>query len=204
MKEVSNEKIGNLRDIILDRADDEKKNQLDKGRREAETWLDHETEKLHRETNLILQDARKRAEDIRRRQILAAEREKATETLRLQNRLLSDAMGRLQDQLVHLRDSDQYADILAGMCLDAADSLGMSVPLKVRLSAVDMSLAVRVINNVCAAKPGLRISFDPEPAPILGGCWIVTADGHRQVNMDWQNITQEMADSLAERLLPLL
>ena len=84
MKEVSNEKISNLRDIILDRADNEKKVNMAQGRREADDWLTHETEKLQRETNLILQDARKRAEDIRRRQILSAEREKSTETLRLQ------------------------------------------------------------------------------------------------------------------------
>lgn len=204
MKEVSNEKIGNLRDIILNRADDEKKNQVDKGRREAELWMTQETEKLHRETNLILQDARKRAEDIHRRQILAAEREKSTETLRLQNRLLSDAMGRLQDQLVRLRGREDYSDVLAGMCADAAESLGISVPLKMRLSAVDAALAVEVIDKVCSAKPGLHISFDPDPAPILGGCWLITEDGQRQVNMDWQNITQEMADTLAERLLPLL
>ena len=35
----------------------------DAGRREADDWLTHETEKLQRETNLILQDARKRAEE---------------------------------------------------------------------------------------------------------------------------------------------
>ena len=60
MKEVSNEKISNLRDIILDRADSEKKINMAQGRREADDWLAHETEKLQRETNLILQDARKR------------------------------------------------------------------------------------------------------------------------------------------------
>ena len=204
MKEVSNEKIGNLRDIILDRADSEKKVNAARGQREAEDWLQHETEKLQRETNLILQDARKRAEDIRRRQILAAEREKSTETLRLQNRILSDAMGRLQDKLVHLRERDNYSDIITGMCIDAVDSLGAKVPLKMRLSAVDLGLAVGVIDKVCAVRPALTLTFDPDPAPILGGCWVATADGHRQVNMDWQSLTQEMADSLAERLLPLL
>ncbi len=204
MKEVSNEKIGSLRDIILDRADSEKKVQMAQGRREADDWMVRETEKLQRETNLILQDARKRAEDIRRRQILAAEREKSTETLRLQNRILSDAMGRLQDKLVQLRERTDYSDILAGMCIDAIRSLGVTVPVKVRLSAVDMGLAVSVVDKVCALMPNVKINFAPDPAPILGGCWVATADGHRQVNMDWQNITQEMADSLAERLLPLL
>ncbi len=74
MKEVSSEKIGALRDIILDRADSRKKELVAGARQEAEEWMLRETEKLQRETNLILQDARKRAEDIRRRQILSAER----------------------------------------------------------------------------------------------------------------------------------
>ena len=204
MKEISIEKISNLRDIILDRADSEKKVNMAQGRREADDWLTHETEKLQREINLILQDARKRAEDIRRRQILSAEREKSTETLRLQNRILSDSMGRLQDKLVHLREREDYPNILTGMCVDAVESLGVKVPLKLRLSAVDAALAEEIIAKTLASNHELTLTFDPDPAPILGGCWISTADGHRQVNMDWQSITQEMADSLAERLLPLL
>lgn len=204
MKEVSNEKISNLRDIILDRADSEKKENMTKGRREADDWLTRETEKLQRETNLILQDARKRADDIRRRQILAAEREKSTETLRLQNRILSDAMGRLQDKLVHLRERSDYVEILTGMCLDAVNSLGTKAPLRMRLSAVDTGLAEKIIEAVREVKGDLSLTFDPEPAPVLGGCWVSTEDGQRQVNMDWQSLTQEMADALAERLLPLL
>lgn len=204
MREVSNEKIGTLRDIILDRADGEKKTLAAAARREADDWLVKETEKLQRETNLIIQDARKRAEDIRRRQILAAEREKSTDVLRLQNRILSDALGRLQDKLVHLRERADYVDILSGMCIDAAVSLKGADSLKFRLSAVDTSLADKVAENVRRAEPGVEITFDPEPAPILGGCLVSTKDDRRQVNSDWQSLTQEMADTLAERLLPLL
>lgn len=204
MKEVSNEKIGTLRDIILDRADAQKKDLTTAARREAEEWMLKETEKLQNETNIILQDARKRAEDIRRRQILSAEREKSTETLRLQNRILSEALGRLQDKLVYLRDREDYADILAGICVDAVNSLREKEGLKFRLSAVDLGLADKVISKVSEVLPGTELVFDPEPAPILGGCWVSTKDNRRQVNSDWQSLTQEMADTLAEQLLPLL
>ncbi|MEA4872546.1 MAG: V-type ATP synthase subunit E family protein [Synergistaceae bacterium] len=204
MKEVSSEKIGTLRDIILDKADSKKKELVAGARQEAEEWMLRETEKLQRETNLILQDARKRAEDIRRRQILSAEREKSTEALRLQNRILSEALGRLQDRLVHLREREDYIDIIAGMCIDAKNSLRETKGLKLRLSAVDMGLADSVISKVLKLMPDAEMTFDPETAPILGGCWISTNDGRRQVNSDWQSLTQEMADTLAERLLPLL
>ena len=93
MNEVSAEKVNNLRDIILNRAGDERKSNLARGHKDAEAWLARENEKLQHEVDLVLQDARKRAEDIRRRQILSAERDKSTETLRLQNRILSEAMA---------------------------------------------------------------------------------------------------------------
>jgi len=204
MKEVSDEKIGTLRDIILDKADIKKNDLVAGAREESEEWLIRETEKLQRETNLILQDARKRAEDIRRRQILSAEREKSTETLRLQNRILSEALERLQDKLMHMKDREDYVNILAGICIDAIKSLRGNQGLKLRLSAVDVGLADSVISKVHELIPDAEMIFDPEPAPILGGCWISTKDNRRQVNSDWQSLTQEMADTLAERLLPLL
>ena len=204
MNEVSTEKVNNLRDIILNRAGDERKSNLARGRKDAEAWLDRENEKLQHEVDLVLQDARKRAEDIRRRQILSSERDKSTETLRLQNRILSDAMGRLQDKLVRLRERDDYADILAGMCIEAAEMLGFKTPLKLRLASMDMPLAPKVIEKTREFNSDIVISADPDPAPILGGCLVVTADGHKQVDMDWQSVTQEHADVLAERLLPLL
>lgn len=204
MKEISSEKISVLRDIILDKADDNKRGIISEAHRETEEWLRKETDKLEREKNIVLQDARKRSEDIRRRQIIAAERDKASDMLRLQNRVLTEALGRLQDKLVHLRERKDYADILTGMCVDAASSLKDAPILKIRLSAVDMSLAEDIVSEIQRRNPEIKIVFDPEPAPILGGCWIITEDGRRQVNSDWQSITQEMADTLAERLLPLL
>lgn len=204
MDEVSNDKINNLRDIILSRADSEKKELLAKSHQEADDWLQSETEKLGRETSLIIQDAHKRAEDIRRRQILAAERDKSTETLRLQNRIISDALEHLQDRLIQLRERADYIDILCGMCIDAASSLKESSRLKFRLSAVDAKLADKMIEKLSALDPKVEFLFDQEPAPILGGCLVLTEDNRRQVNSDWQSLTQESADTLAERLLPLL
>lgn len=204
MKEVSSEKMAVLRDMILDSAAGDKQKIISDARAEAEEWLLKEAEKLEREKNMIIQDARKRAEEIRRRQIMSAERDKAADALRLQNRMLTEALGRFQDKLIHLRGREDYAGILAGMCADAAASLAGAQKLKLRLAVVDAHLAGDVIDKVKISNPGVEIIFDAEPAPISGGCWITTEDGKRLINSDWQNIAQEMADTLAERLLPLL
>lgn len=204
MKEVSSEKISALRDIILDSAGKDKQKIIADARKEAEEWLSKENEKLEREKALILQDARKRSEEIRRRQIMTAEREKAADTLRLQNRMLTEALGRFQDKLVHLREREDYADIVTGICADAAASLKGTQRLILRLAAIDMHLADHIIEGIKEIDPNIEMVFDTEPAPILGGCWIAAEDGKRQVNSDWQSMRQEMADTLAERLLPLL
>lgn len=201
---ADNKKIDTLRDMILERADDEKKELSNTAGNEAEKWVEQETAKLQREINLILQDARKRSEDIHRRQVISAERDKAAEKFRLQNRLLSEAMGRLQDKLVRLRDRDDYAGILTGMCVEAADALKGCTSIKIRLAAIDAALAGKVTARLSALMPKVKFAFDPDPAPILGGCIVTTEDNSKQVNMDWQSLTEEMADDMAQRLLPLL
>lgn len=204
MSEVSNEKIAALQSIILEQANDQRSALASDARKEAEAWLAKEGEKLERETALVLSDAKTRAEEIHRRQLLSAEREKSTEALRQQNRLLQQAMKKFQDEMIRLRDRENYADILAGIAVSAARSLSDSAPVKLRLAAIDAPLGAKVAGAVNAKFPDAKMTFDSEPAPIIGGCWVVAADGKRQVNADWQTRTQEAGDLLADRLLSLL
>jgi V/A-type H+-transporting ATPase subunit E len=205
MNEISNEKISALQNIILEHANQQREALASDARKEAEEWLSKEMAKLERETNSVLADAKSRAEDIHRRQILSAEREKSTEALRQQNRLLGEALKKFQDGLVRLRERPDYADILAGLALEAALSLpGESGTLKLRLASLDAALGEQVALAVNAKNPQCRMAFDHDPAPVIGGCWVASEDGRRQINADWQSRTQEMADVIADRLLSLL
>ena len=205
MNEISNEKISALQNIILEYAKQQREALASDARKEAETWLSNEMVNLERETNAVLADAESRAEDIHRRQILSAEKEKMTEALRQQNRLLGEALKKFRDGLVHLRDRADYADILTGLALEAARSLsGETVTLRLKLAALDSSFGDKVAEAVNGKNLGFKMTFDHEPAPIIGGCWVINEDGRRQINSDWQSRTQEMSDVIAERLLPLL
>jgi V/A-type H+-transporting ATPase subunit E len=205
MNEISNEKISALQNIILEHANQQREALASDARKEAEEWLSKEMAKLERETNSVLADAKSRAEDIHRRQILSAEREKSTEALRQQNRLLGEALKKFQDCLVHLRERPDYADILIGLALEAAKNLpGESGSLKLKLASLDAALGDKIVSAVNGENSLLKMTFDHEPAPIIGGCWVMSEDGRRQINADWQSRTQEMADVIADRLLPLL
>jgi V/A-type H+-transporting ATPase subunit E len=77
-------------------------------------------------------------------------------------------------------------------------------PVRLRLSAADSNLGIKIAAAVNAKLPEAGMVFDPEPAMILGGCIIESADGRHQVSSDWQSMTQEISDTLADRLLALL
>ena len=202
--DVSNEKITGLQNIILEHASVERDSIVSEGRREAETWLSKEMAKLTKEMEQMVNDAKARSEEIKRRQILSAEREKQTEGLRQQNRLLSEAMKKFTEELVKLRNRDDYIDILSALALSSASSLKGGAPVKLRLAALDSSFGDEIARRVNEKFPEAAMTFDHASVPILGGCWVESADGKRQINADWQSRTQEVADSLADRLLALL
>lgn len=204
MNDISTEKISALQNIIIDRADGQRSVLLADARKEAEEWVQKEADKLERSARLIEQDARTRSEDIRRRQILAAEREKSMEGLRLQNRLLSQIQAHFQDGLIKLRERADYPEILAGLALRGARRLKGAEPLRLQLAPQDAALGERVLSAIKARAPMTNIILDPSPAPILGGCWLLANDRKRQVNMDWQSQTQETSELLADRLLAVL
>lgn len=204
MNETTSEKISVLQGLILESASSQKNDLAEGARKESESWLAAEMSKLDRETAMILADAKRRAEDIHRRQILAAERQKSTEALRQQNRLLQQALKQFLDGLVKLRDRPDYVDILTALASSGARSLEGFAPVTLRLAAIDGHLGEGIAAAVNAKIPQARMEFSREPAPILGGCWISSSDGRRQINSDWQSRTQEVSDTLADRLLAML
>ena len=199
-----NEKITALQGIILEHANAQRTAIVADARREAEAWLRKEMTKLDRETSAVLADAKQRAQEIYRRQLLAAERGKSTEALRQQNRFLNEALKKYQEGLVHLRERKDYVNIITALAVEAARSMRGGSPLRLRLASADSSLGSKVAAAVNAKLPEAGMVFDPEPAVILGGCVVESADGRRQVNSDWQSRTQEISDTLADRLLALL
>ncbi|EHM10412.1 vacuolar-type H+-ATPase subunit E [Thermanaerovibrio velox DSM 12556] len=201
---IRDDKLEALRELILDQGEANRRELLKRGQEELEGWLKEQREKLEREEELILQDARRRAEDIRLRQVINAEREDSLETLRFQNRLISDAVSMLRDELTRLRERDDYPSILAGLAIEGMGAAGLDGSYRIRLSASDQDLGDRVVWLVKTHLPGADLVFDPEPAPITGGLWLSSEDRRKEVRLDWQSRSKEMADLVAERLLQLL
>jgi V/A-type H+-transporting ATPase subunit E len=159
--------------------------------------------KIDQEADLIINDARRRAEEIRRRELLAAEREVSREKLRLQNRLITQAKAVFLDELVALRSREDHWMILLGLLLEAQEALVDLEKGSLRLAAIDSPLGERIVSKSEELRPQIDMRFDSAPAPILGGLWLIDDRGNRQVNSDWQTKVVEMSDTLTERLMTI-
>jgi V/A-type H+-transporting ATPase subunit E len=201
--DVDSQKLGALRDLILDKAEAEAMRITQKAQQEADEWLSQELVKIDQEADLIINDARRRAEEIRRRELLAAEREVSREKLRLQNRLIAQAKAVFLDELVALRSREDHWMILLGLLLEAQEALVDLEKGSLRLAAIDSPLGERIVSRSKELRPQIDMRFDSTPAPILGGLWLIDDRGNRQVNSDWQTKVVEMSDTLTERLMTI-
>nr|WP_273702267.1 ATPase [Acetomicrobium sp.] len=195
--------MGALRDLILDKAEAEAMRITQKAQQEADEWLSQELVKIDQEADLIINDARRRAEEIRRREVLAAEREVSREKLRLQNRLITQTKAVFLDGLVALRSREDHWMILLGLLLEAQEALVDLEKGSLRLAAIDSPLGERIVSRSKELRPQIDMRFDSTPAPILGGLWLIDDTGNRQVNSDWQTKVVEMSDTLTERLMTI-
>lgn len=203
MTDVDTQKLGALRDLILDKAEAEAMRITQKAQQEADEWLSQELVKIDQEADLIINDARRRAEEIRRRELLAAEREVSREKLRLQNRLITQAKAVFLDELVALRSREDHWMVLIGLLLESQEALVDLKKGSLRLAAIDSPLGERIVSRSKELRPQIDMRFDSTPAPILGGLWLIDDTGNRQVNSDWQTKVVEMSDTLTERLMAI-
>ena len=204
MSDERNEKLNGLRELLLLQAEQERMGLLEKARREAENLAREQGERIAREEELVLREASSRAESIRRRQVMSAEREKTADALRLQNRLMTEAVSMLEEEFTRLREREDYVRILAALVAEAEAALPESGGLRFRLSGTDTALGEAVEQACGELIPNVEAAFDPDPAPILGGAWVSTKDGRRFVAADWRNRAHEASGDLAGRLLPML
>ena len=204
MTEAYAEKLNDLRSHILDKARLEGQILLEGAAREVTTWRKEETGRLDWEIEILLREARSRAEELRRRQVAASEREKARERLRAQNKLLQQASHLLQEALTALRTRRDYGDILRGVALEALEQIRDVPEVRLRLAAADAPLGPDLARSLSTLDAHVTVTFDAEPAPMAGGVWLSSSDGRRQATADWQQKAQELSGSLAERLLALL
>ena len=157
---------------------------------------DAETAKIVAERDRQVEAARTgvaRAADLEiaheRAQLVAAAKLKARKQLyEAREKRLSSAIEGTRRLLLGYTATSAYAPTLKRMFQAATDQLGKSVRVMGR--SEDASLLTKVAGK----------SFDPTPAPILGGLIAETTDGSRRLNLSFDELLRLKEDRVRELL----
>ncbi len=201
MKEASVSRLDEQKRKILENASLQKQAQLDNASAKAGEWLKEETSKLDAELDLIVKQAEKQADEEKSLRLRTAKLAESREMLKLQNKLMDEALGRLESKFRSLRQRSDYVRILCGMALEAAEQMNEN-KFSVVLSKDDAKLADEL--SALLKKAGTDTVFSvtySDDAP-EGGITLSSEDGKRRICFDWKNAAESMTDTLAQRLLP--
>jgi V/A-type H+-transporting ATPase subunit E len=194
-------KLSELQSIILAKGDSDRERILSEARAEAEKWTEEQMKQLDAMVSAIMADATKRTYEMTSRQLVEAESMRDKNRLRLQNELVNNALLLLQNALADLSKRPDYEAILTGMAAEPCERFEKGLKIRIRLRAEDASHGKPVSGALSMRFPDLDISFDPTPAPIIGGVILYSEEEKWQVVADWKSKVEEMADSVAKAVL---
>ena len=202
-------KLKELCNLVLHRADVEHNVIIDDARNEINLWTEEQQILLDAECDAIAKDASKRAGEISIRQVSDARSESNRERLKLQNKCVNEGCAMFQKKLESLRGHADYKEILAGLVLEAVKEIPKGQDIVFSLSAADTGLgkdiAAIISEAICEdVKTSANVIFDPAPGEFYGGVMVSTADGRWSVVSDWRAKADELADTIAERVLAVL
>ena len=196
-------KLKELCSLVLHRADVERDKIIDDARSEINMWIEEQQMLLDAECDAIAKDAGKRASEISTRQTADARSESNRERLKLHNKCVNEARAMFQKKLESLRGQANYKEILAGLAIEAVKGVPKEQDILFRLSAADAELGEEVAAIISKAE-SVNVIFDPSPGEFNGGVMVSSADGRWSVVSDWRAKTEELADTIAERILAVL
>ncbi|MCI4372298.1 MAG: hypothetical protein L3K02_01440 [Thermoplasmata archaeon] len=172
-------------------------------RARGERELATESQKFEAEKARLLADRTQRAtslqNDLRTRAEAESRRERAQRVAaarmqsrkleyEAQERAMNDSLGAVRTLLARFTEGDEYPEALRRMYAVATDELGKELRVSGRSedAALLKSLAGR--------------SFDPTPAPILGGLIAETTDGARRLTLSFDELLRLREDRVRSLL----
>ena len=197
---IESAKLRELCNLVIHQADAERDKIINDARNEINLWVNEQQAMLDAECDAILKDASKRAGETASRMVADAKSECNRERIKLQNKYVDAASAIFQSKLEALRNRRDYKEILAGLAIEAIEGVPAGQDILLKLSAEDEGLGEEITAIIRKLMP-VNITYDPVPGEFNGGVMISTADGHWSVVSDWRAKTEELADTIASRIL---
>lgn len=198
--------LKNLCRIVRESSDEVEIKMKNDVKDELAAWLKTQNDQLDAQVTEILADAKKRANEIASRMVSSAVMENDHERLRVKVECIDKAKVLFQKKLEAFPKRGDYAEILASLAIDAIAMMPKEAKLKLTLGTADQNLKDAVL-GIIRSKIGDgadRIVAGEVSNMLGGGIELRTEDGRWHIVSDWRAKTDEMADTIATKVLDVM
>lgn len=182
-------------DKVLAQNESELTAQIDSALKEALSNLDASRVKLQSESDVIIQSAKKQAENIKRQIIGSSRLTARNKELLLIESAINDIFAKAKQKLGSAYNEKEYRDLLKRMIEESVQRLG-SAEVVIECNKNDLEIVKKILSDLSANKNKLKVSLSKKPVDIIGGIRAVSGDGTMTLD--------NSLDSQIERLKPLI
>ncbi len=182
-------------DKVLAQNESEFTAQIDSALNEALSNLDASRVKLQTEYDVIIQSAKKQAENLKRQIIGSSRLTARNRELLLIESAINDIFAKAKQKLGSAYNEKEYRDLLKRMIEESVQRLG-SVEVVIECNKNDLEIIKKILSDLSTNKNKVKISLSKKPVDIIGGIRAVSGDGTMTLD--------NSLDSQIERLKPLI
>lgn len=182
-------------DKVLAQNESELTAQIDSALKEALSNLDASRVKLQSESDVIIQSAKKQAENIKRQIIGSSRLTARNKELLLIESAINNIFAKAKQKLGSAYNEKEYRDLLKRMIEESVQRLG-SAEVVIECNKNDLEIVKKILSDLSANKNKVKVSLSKKPVDIIGGIRAVSGDGTMTLD--------NSLDSQIERLKPLI
>ena len=182
-------------DKVLGQNESELTLQIDSALKEALSNLDASRVKLQSEYDVIIQSAKKQAENIKRQIIGSSRLTARNKELLLIESAINDIFAKAKQKLGSAYNEKEYRDLLKRMIEESVQRLG-SAEVVIECNKNDLEIVKKILSDLSVNKNKVKITLSKKPIDIIGGIRAVSGDGTMTLD--------NSLDSQIERLKPLI
>ena len=182
-------------DKVLGQNESELTLQIDSALKEALSNLDASRVKLQSEYDVIIQSAKKQAENIKRQIIGSSRLTARNRELLLIESAINDIFAKAKQKLSSAYNEKEYRDLLKRMIDESVQRLG-AAEVVIECNKNDLDIVKKILSDLSANKNKVKIGLSKKPVDIIGGIRAVSGDGTMTLD--------NSLDSQIERLKPLI
>ncbi len=195
-------KLSSLKEYVRNKAVSEAEDIKKAAEEKAQVIEKEYEEKAEKEYTSMLNEARRKAELLKRKEMARARAKSSKMILDAKNDILRNALDEFKKVVYSLVDSEEYENVLENLTREAIDAIGeKDVIVKVRAKDVEK---MKEVAQRISKEAAVNIEISTGDDDMIGGVIVSTKAGHVVVENTLEDKYEEAKDEFVSALFSIL